>query len=285
MKSLKYVLAAVTLSLIAACGPNLGDATKLGFESVEQMKKLQANGFKTMDDFIVAESKRLGFDDVAEMKTLQADGFNSKEQALAAAKSKGFNDLGEMLEAKRRGFSSKVDYDNFLTAEKKRLEEIEKKQEIAKWQKNFFDVIVDYHEKTKLINNTSGYGFGKNLDRSEQEKFDSMMLNAKKVIKEAIGKVIFENKCWYLGRQSEADEELWCYDGKYDYDTKNFLFKVKISANDAKAIGRLYKNDAFLFDGNITELDFVGVTYSGGRVEEQPIVINIKAIKITRVNK
>lgn len=51
----KYVIAAAFLVLLSACGPNLEDAKKLGFDSVEEMKELQTQGFKTKDQWLAKQ--------------------------------------------------------------------------------------------------------------------------------------------------------------------------------------------------------------------------------------
>lgn len=52
VSTMKYFVSAAFLLLLSACGPSLEDARKSGFDSVEEMKKLQAEGFKTKGEWI-----------------------------------------------------------------------------------------------------------------------------------------------------------------------------------------------------------------------------------------
>jgi hypothetical protein len=54
--AIKFTLAIVSLAFLVGCGPNIDDAKKLGFESVEQMKDLQSRGYKTKKDFLELEA-------------------------------------------------------------------------------------------------------------------------------------------------------------------------------------------------------------------------------------
>lgn len=79
---LKGLLSFTLLAFIfTACSPNIEDAKKLGFDSIEQMKEFQSKGFKTKQDFIDnQDSIRLGFPNV---------------QLWLKAKSEGFKDFAE----------------------------------------------------------------------------------------------------------------------------------------------------------------------------------------------
>jgi len=69
MKLLKYILTVVSIILLTACAPDIDDAKKLGFDSVEQMKNLQSRGFKTKKDFLdYEESVRLAEEKAAAEK-------------------------------------------------------------------------------------------------------------------------------------------------------------------------------------------------------------------------
>ncbi len=47
-----YILAVFSISIVlTACAPNIEDAKKLGFESLEQMTAFQARGYKSMNDY------------------------------------------------------------------------------------------------------------------------------------------------------------------------------------------------------------------------------------------
>lgn len=47
-----YILAVFSISIVlAGCAPNIEDAKKLGFESLEQMAAFQARGYKSMNDY------------------------------------------------------------------------------------------------------------------------------------------------------------------------------------------------------------------------------------------
>lgn len=74
--------------LLTACGPSEKDAQQLGFTNIAEMKELQAKGFKTKEEYDVAEAKKLGFQDVAEMKDLQSKGFKNKEEYQLAMQKK-----------------------------------------------------------------------------------------------------------------------------------------------------------------------------------------------------
>jgi hypothetical protein len=66
---------------LTSCGPNLEDAQKLGFKSVEEMKDFQSHGFKSKQEFFdLKDSERLGFPNV---------------QLWLQAKSEGFKDYAE----------------------------------------------------------------------------------------------------------------------------------------------------------------------------------------------
>jgi hypothetical protein len=86
MKSIKNVLFITLFSLLAGCGPSIGDAKKLGFESVEQMKTLQARGFKTMKDYLDhEESLRLAEEKAAAEKAAARREEAEKKAREAAA--------------------------------------------------------------------------------------------------------------------------------------------------------------------------------------------------------
>lgn len=74
------IIGSIATVLLTACGPSEKDAQQLGFTNVVEMKQLQAKGFKTKEEYDVAEAKKLGFQDVAEMKDLQSKGFKNKEE-------------------------------------------------------------------------------------------------------------------------------------------------------------------------------------------------------------
>jgi hypothetical protein len=290
-------------------------ASQTGFFSVEEMKEINRKGFNTKVEWLESEAKHLGFQDVDEMNRLVKQGFSDKSKYDLLLKQ--FDSEGDFKDALSKGFKSRVEYDNYwegeknkgefssiaelkdalsrgvtnktdykdalakerLLAEKKAKED--KEQAYLQWQNNSLNIIKDYHNKTKLINNTSAFGPGRNLSRSEQQEYDAMVSNAKKTMTEIIGKEIRNIQCWYLGLQAEADEELWCYSRKF---TPDLLYKVKISTADAKKLGSHYKDDEFLFTGDVYKLDLTGVTIGrGGRAEEQPVVIMVKSKIIRRV--
>lgn len=144
----------------------------------------------------------------------------------------------------------------------------------AAWQKQFFSTVKEYAKRTNLIDNPE---LGKNRTRAEQEEYDNMVARGKATIAEATGKMLTDQKCWYLGRQNQADTELWCYDSKY---SPEFLFKVKITENDAKMIGQLFKDDEFIFSGTIGEIELEPISYNGGNVRKDPPTIRITAQSI-----
>jgi hypothetical protein len=79
MKSNKYSILLTAVFLLTACGPSIKEAKELGFESIEQMKELQARGYKTMKDFRdYEESVRL-----AEEKANAQKAAAEKEKAAA----------------------------------------------------------------------------------------------------------------------------------------------------------------------------------------------------------
>jgi hypothetical protein len=79
MRSIKCSLLLTAALLLTACGPSLRDAKELGFESIEQMKELQARGYKTMKDYLdYEESVRL-----AEEKAAAQKAAAEKERAAA----------------------------------------------------------------------------------------------------------------------------------------------------------------------------------------------------------
>lgn len=83
MKSIKYSLLLTAVLILTACGPSIKDAKELGFESIEQMKELQARGYKTMKEFRdYEESVRL-----AEEKA-EAQKAAAEKEKVAAEKEK-----------------------------------------------------------------------------------------------------------------------------------------------------------------------------------------------------
>lgn len=145
------------------------------------------------------------------------------------------------------------------------------------WQREFFSTIKEYAKRTNLIDNPE---IVKNRTRSEQEEYDQMVAKGKAMVAESKGKMLIDQKCWYLGRQSVADTELWCYESKYSPD---FLFKVKISEADAKQIGQLFKDDGFIFSGTIGDIELEPISYNGGNVKKHPPTIMIVATSIQSI--
>ena len=111
-KTIQIIFIGLTAAfLLTACGSEDRDAKKLGFINASEMKSLQAQGFKTKEEYEVAEAKKFGFKDFAEMKTIQAMGFNTKiEYEDAEAKKLGFDSSNEKNAINREGFSTKQDY-------------------------------------------------------------------------------------------------------------------------------------------------------------------------------
>lgn len=79
---------------LIACGPNLEDAKKLGFESLEEMKDLQAQGYPTKNDFDM-RYKKFGFDTPEEMQLVQTRGYATKEiyKSVKALTPQKFNEI------------------------------------------------------------------------------------------------------------------------------------------------------------------------------------------------
>lgn len=72
----KYLATTALLVLLTACGPNLEDAKKLGFDSVEEMKKLQTEGFKTKEEWLAKQKA----DEEAARKIQEAEEEARKKQ-------------------------------------------------------------------------------------------------------------------------------------------------------------------------------------------------------------
>ena len=61
---IKYAMFIVASALLVACGgPSPEDAKKLGFDSVVEMKEIQAKGFPNKTLYINAENQRIEAED------------------------------------------------------------------------------------------------------------------------------------------------------------------------------------------------------------------------------
>lgn len=88
----------------------MGLATSLGFNSVEEMKELNEQGFNSKAEFNDATAKKSGFDNYNEMNKRVAQGIKSgKELAEAQEKAKllKFESVDEMIDLQAKGFNNK----------------------------------------------------------------------------------------------------------------------------------------------------------------------------------
>lgn len=67
--------------ILAGCGPSLQDARKLGFSSVEEMKKAKNEGYKDKSEYDTRHQK-YGFSSLPEMLALQARNYVLKQDYL-----------------------------------------------------------------------------------------------------------------------------------------------------------------------------------------------------------
>ena len=150
----RLVIAAFILAVLAACGPNLEDARKLGFDSVAQMELYQKAGFKKMQDFeklgfdslkqlqvfqkegfkTMHDFNKLGFNNLDEMKSMQVKGFKTYgDYEIANAKKLGFSDLDEMKKAISLGYKNKEEF-----------EITQKSKEEAAWSERYIKILSDF---------------------------------------------------------------------------------------------------------------------------------------------
>ncbi len=158
---IKSFLVAVCVSLLVGCGPSLEDAKKLGFESVDEMKSLQAQGFKNKSEYGESEAKKLGFSNFDEMKKAISQGFkNGNELAEAGKKAKdlGFDSVDEMIELNSKGFKTKYE---FKISEEKRIEA----ERIAENQRRDRAEIASFGDKCSGGLNSDVWSFAFNKGR------------------------------------------------------------------------------------------------------------------------
>ena len=111
------IIGVITALILTACGQANEDAKKQGFASADEMKEIQAKGFKSKEEF----AKSLGFDSVDEMKEAAMAGFTSKyDYENDKAKKLGFENTDEKYYINKKGFATKQD---FLDAEEKAKQE------------------------------------------------------------------------------------------------------------------------------------------------------------------
>lgn len=79
--ALNIVLAVGVVSVLAGCRPNLQDAQKLGFSSVEEMKNATSEGYKDKSEYDMRYKKN-GFSSLSEMMALQARNYSLKKDYL-----------------------------------------------------------------------------------------------------------------------------------------------------------------------------------------------------------
>lgn len=76
MKNEKLLSVIIFVFVLTACGPNLEDAKKLGFKSVDEMKDFQSRGFKSKQDVVdLEDSVRLGFPNINLWLKAKGEGF------------------------------------------------------------------------------------------------------------------------------------------------------------------------------------------------------------------
>ena len=71
MKIIKIYFAVILLALLAACGGESGEAKKLGFASVDEMKEIHAQGWHTKYQYEEDFAKKNGYSSVSEWRSAE----------------------------------------------------------------------------------------------------------------------------------------------------------------------------------------------------------------------
>lgn len=71
MKTIQVYLSMMSLLVLTACGGESGEAKKLGFASVDEMKELHAQGWHTKERYEEDAAKKLGYLSAAEWRAAE----------------------------------------------------------------------------------------------------------------------------------------------------------------------------------------------------------------------
>ena len=103
------LMALFTLTL-SGCGPSDSDIKKAGFSNAAEMKKANAEGYKTKDEAIAGEANKLGFENVGQMNRARSKGADNFEEYKQLSEKLGFSSAREMEDLTSQGYRSKVEY-------------------------------------------------------------------------------------------------------------------------------------------------------------------------------
>lgn len=240
MKKATLIATLASFFALTACGPNLNDAKNLGFETVEQMKKLQADGYKTMDEFYVARAKKLGFESVEQMKTLQARGFETQQNYIDFQDSVrlGFPNVKLYLESKSHGYNDYTEYKSsmFQIEIHKTLYLFKQQWNEANTRKNEFSV--------KSIEDKFTFFKNELLNNPLQSKKWSC----------AVNRIL-------------SSKRIWCTYGIIEYD-------LVLEIPDPNLIQKLSAGDQIMFTGNVA--NETSWTISGAIRNPEFVVNNVE---------
>ncbi len=159
------------------------------------MKTMQAAGFPTMADYeaAVAHAKSLGFDNLDEMKTLQAQGYKTKTDWNERYKKFGFESMEQMASFNARGYATFNDYKVVKQLTPELFYTQCKQASSDAYSANCMGKKISWHGMVRSMNTGDGVNISvKNDDGSDPKvsfSIDSVSLLAH-VKKEDIGKRI-----------------------------------------------------------------------------------------------
>jgi hypothetical protein len=87
----------------------------LGFQNLDEMKSMQAKGFKTRKDYEIATALKLGFSDIDEMREILKEGFPNKAAWNERYIKFGFISMQDMKDYNARGYKT---MDQFMSSTK-----------------------------------------------------------------------------------------------------------------------------------------------------------------------
>jgi hypothetical protein len=261
MKALKYALAATLFMLLVGCGPSLEDAKKLGFDSVDEMKALTAQGFKTKNDWLEEEAKKLGFE--SHQQKLEMKVYNIRSgQEMRAAKSKmkelGFESLDEMKKLEAAGFKTKAEkVAKDKADENKRIVETYGSIDLKEFYEKFLDI-----QKNKIPISAL------TTSREWRERYQEWYGRLKNLkIKASTQNLIYRDKVCSLrifnpsydapDPSARVDlalstRPLWC---AFSVDGQDVFVRLKINDEIERKIGEYYVQENLIFSGRVTGLD------------------------------
>jgi hypothetical protein len=160
-------------------------ASKLGFDSIEEMKKLNSMGFADKTKFLDAEAKKLGFSTNAEMKEWLAKGAKTgkeKEELIAKAKSLGFDGFDQMQEIQALGFNTmaekiakdKIDEQREREEEAKRVAQFKAEEDARKAQEEEVELQQAIRRRFKSVSDMKEYDKNKPMWRENCRQFNEV---------------------------------------------------------------------------------------------------------------